>query len=109
MGAQEKVRDLVTAMDGAGVAEERREEEREGGKMTASAAAAVSSIPRSPISIDISLPLPQMKPHVESVPHLSLRLFDDVNSECVDFDLFVIVVWILFQSMILFLIMMLIL
>ena len=46
--------DLFSTMDGEGVAEEQKEE-RGGGKMTA----AVSSIPRSPISTDISLPLPQ--------------------------------------------------
>lgn len=67
MGAQEEIRDLVTAMDGKegerdlrSEEEEEVEERSEGVEMTA----AGLPIPRSPISIDISLPLPRMKPHI---------------------------------------------
>ncbi|KAJ6796321.1 putative ethanolamine kinase [Iris pallida] len=63
MGAEAKIPDLVAAMEEEGGAsssgeEQTRREERE---MTDSI---LSSIPSSPISIDISLPLSQMKPHI---------------------------------------------
>lgn len=82
MGAQERIRDLVTAMDGEeGEQEQRSKEENEDGEMTAAAAAGLS-IPRSPISINISLPLPQMMPHIVELCKDLFKEWASVDSSC---------------------------